>query len=164
MRPHLRRPLSLLLLASALLTTACVQQNSRLVSIADLPLKSTALTSMSWQTSPIRANAQYALYGANSGKEARDRLGDYYYVAWYDAEPTRPARLVMRYTQAATASEVLTRTMEFNEPRASAGTRKTPFIFNGPERAKKGDIMTWRIDLYVGDALVDSRHSFLWQD
>lgn len=147
----------------AVVGVSCTQQ-SRLMDITDLPLKDTTLAGMDWQVSPIRAHAQYAMYGANSGRERRDRLGDYYFVEWYDADISRPVRLEMLYTQALTASEVLKRTIDFTQPRSSAGMRKTNFVYNGPERAKRGDILTWRINLYVDGKLVDSRHSYLWRD
>lgn len=160
MMPRLLFPLLLCML----LPVACVSQRSHFVSITDLPLKTTKLESMSWQVSPIRAHAQYVLYGANSSRERRNRLGDYYFVEWYDAEPELPVKLEMLYTQALTASQVLSRTVQLDEPRSSSGTRKTHFFFNGPERARRGDILTWRLNLYVDGELVDSRHSFLWQD
>lgn len=151
------------LLACAAALSSCTQ-HTRLLDIADLPLKDTDSISTSWQVSPIRANAQYVLYGAESNRERRNRLGDYYFVNWYDADPSRPVRLEMLYTQAATASQVLSRVVEFNEPRSSSGHRKTKFVFNGPERAQRGDVLSWRINLYADGKLVDSRHSYLWQD
>lgn len=158
----LRTPL-LLILLGAMLPTACISQRSYLVGIADIPYKGTR-TGMDWQISPLRAHSQYVLYGANSAKEAKSREGDYYFVEWYDADRTQPVRLEMLYTQALTASEVLSRTIEFNEPRTFSGSHTAHFFFNGPERAKRGDILSWRINLYVEGELVDSRHSYLWED
>lgn len=148
---------------AALLLPGCAKVPS-IKSISDLPLKSTDLPGMDWQLSSMRANAQYVLYGTNSSKERSARLGDYYYVLWHDAQPSLPARLEMLYTQAGTASQVLTRSIELSTPRASSGMRKSVFVFNGPERAKNGDVLTWRINLYSGGTLVDSRRSYLWQD
>lgn len=151
-------------LACSVLLASCTAQRSRLMHVADLPLKEVNPAGMAWQVSSIRANAQYVLYGANSSKEQRARLGDYYFVDWYDADYTRPVRLEMLYTQASTASKVLSRTVEMTAPRSSAGSRKSSFFFNGPERAQRGDILTWRINLYVDGRLVDSCHSYLWED
>ena len=156
-------PQIIVLSASALLVS-CATEQSRIIEVTDLPLKDISPASMSWQVSPIRAHAQYVLYGAQSEKERRTRIGDYYFVDWYDADPTRPVKLEMVYTQAITASKLLTRTMEFTEPRQSAGSRKSNFFFNGEDRAKSGDIMTWRINLYVDGKLADSRHSYLWRE
>ena len=156
---HLRLLLPALLLSAL---TSCSASRTCIRDIADLPLKEVEPAGMSWQVSPIRAHAQYVLYGAQSAKERLARLGDYYFVEWYDADPTLPIRLEMRYTQALTASEVLTRTLEFNTPRSSAGSRTSHFFFNGEDRAKRGDIMTWQIRLFVDGKLVDTRSSFLW--
>ena len=155
---------SLLCLIGAAFAVSCTSQRSHITDITDLPLKSTKLPTMAWQVSPIRSHAQYALFGAQSNKERRARLGDYYFVNWYDADNTRPVKLEMLYTQAITASQVLSCSIDFTEPRPSPGSRKSQFFFNGPDRAKNGDIMTWRINLYVDGDLVDSRHSYLWQD
>ncbi len=158
----------LLLSAAATLATLTLVSCSgtdatRITSIADLPLKTTVVPGMSWQQSPLRANAKYLLYGTNTTKQKRERLGDYYFVNWYDAEPTRPAQLVMRYTQARTASQLYTRTIDYPAPRKSAGTREAEFFFNGEERRLGGDILTWRIELYVDGKMVDSRQSYLWE-
>ena len=160
---RLRRRLLLGALAVASLLSSC-STTSYIVTVSDLPLKDTKLPGMDWQLSSKRANAQYVLYGANSNKERTARLGDYYYVLWYDAQPSTPARVEMLYTQAATASKVLTSTVELTQPRSSRGTRKTVFIFNGPLRAQRGDVLTWRINLYSDGKLVDSHRSYLWMD
>ncbi len=155
----------LLSAAAATAATALVSctQTTHISGIADLPLKSTQVPDMSWQTSPLRANAQYLLYGTNTERQKAARLGDYYYVNWYDAAPTRPAKLVMRYTQARTASKLFTRTIDYPAPREGRKTRKTEFFFAGEERKHGGDILTWRIELYLDDKLVDSRQSYLWE-
>ncbi len=137
--------------------------STRITGIVDLPLKTTEVPDMSWQKSPLRANAQYLLYGTNTGKQKAARLGDYYYVDWYDADPTRPVQLVMRYTQARTASKLYTRTIDYPAPRKKARSHKAEFSFNGEERKLGGDILTWRMELYVDGKMVDSRQSYLWE-
>lgn len=148
----------------AVLSASCSQvQTSHITDMVDLPLKTTALPNDRWQESPLRANAQYVLYGANSSKERQLRLGDYYFLSWYDAEPRKPVRVEMLYTQALTGADVLSRVVEYNEPRESAGSRKERFYFSGPERAKRGDVMTWKVNLYSDGQLVDSLQSYLWE-
>ncbi|MBR5879644.1 MAG: hypothetical protein IKY91_08790 [Akkermansia sp.] len=149
---------------AACLFAACSQvQTSHITGMVDLPLKTTALPNDRWQEAPLRANAQYVLYGANSNKERRLRIGDYYFLSWYDAEPQKPVRVEMLYTQALTGADVLSRVVEYNEPRESCGTRKEKFHFSGPERAKRGDVMTWKVNLYCDGKLVDSLQSYLWE-
>lgn len=148
----------------ACLPVACTQvQTTRITNLTDLPLKSTTVPDWDWEKAPLRANARYAMYKAHTVNQRKDRLGDYYYLDWYDAEPQQPVKIVMSYTQALTGAAVLTRTIEFNKPRTKAGSRQTQFFFSGPERAKGGDIMSWRIDLYCGGKLVDHRQSYLWE-
>ena len=163
---HSRFSLLLLLVLRSVLpvVVSCGSVQSHFVHVTDLPLKELELPSMSWQASPLRSHAQYVLYGAQSGKQVKGRLGDYYFVDWYDAEPSKPAKLEMVYTQALTASERLYWVQNFKAPRGSRGTRKTLISFNGPERAKRGDVLSWRLNLYVDGKLVDSRRSYLWKD
>ncbi len=154
---------AIIVLLGGLLLMSC-SSHSSLRYITDLPLKELTLPSMAWQDSPMRAHAQYVLHGANSGKARKNRLGDYYFVEWYDGCPDAPTRLEMLYTQAATASRVLSRSINYDTPRLCKGIRRTTFVFNGPDRAKRGDILTWRINLYVEGKLVDTRHSYLWHE
>lgn len=148
----------------AALVAACTQtQVPHIVGMADLPLKTTELPSDRWQEAPLRANAQHVLFGANTNRERILRVGDYYFLRWYDAEPTKPMRIEFKYTQALTGADVLTRTVEYNEPRETEGERKEQFHFSGAERAKRGDIMTWKVDLYCNGQLVDSLQSYLWE-
>lgn len=156
------RPWFSLCLASLLLT-ACQQQTVHITSVADLPLKDTEPPPFEWQSSPLRANAQYILCEANSQRERKDMLGDYYFLRWYDAEPQKPVRIVMKYTQAKTGPEVLERVIEYREPRASRGERREKLFFSGPERAEKGDILSWCMELYCDGVLKDSRRSYLWE-
>lgn len=156
------RPRISLCLASLLLT-ACQQQVVRITSVADLPLKDTQPPAFEWQSAPLRANAQYILCEANGWRERKNLLGDYYFLRWYDAEPQKPVRIVMKYTQAKTGPEVQERVIEYREPRASRGERREKLFFNGPERAKKGDILSWCMELYCDGVLKDSRQSYLWK-
>ncbi len=163
--PHRFRRVGLLVFSlGILLVCGSCTSTSYLDGITDLPLKTVTLPDMSWERSSMRANAQYALYGANSGKERRNRLGDYYYVHWFDATPKLPTRVEMLYTQSGTASKVLSRVKDYSAPRRWRGRRKVLFDFNGPQRARLGDILSWRINLYVNGKQVDTRHSYLWQD
>ena len=149
----------------AFLFTACNSaEMSYIDEVADIPLKWAGYPSTAWAEAPLRANAAYLLYGAESAKERQRRVGDYYYVRWYDAEPEKPAKLVMRYTQALTASEEQRQEQEIEAPRDGRGIRLHRFEFNGPERAKRGDVLSWRVELYVDGQLRDAHKSYLWQD
>lgn len=148
---------------AAMFSSCTTYDHTCILEVSDLPLKSVNEPSRAWESAPLRANALYVLHGAESDKARRDRIGDYYFVTWYDAQPTRPVKLVMRYTQAATGAQVLTSTIDYSAPRRSAGRRTDRFFFAGEERKKKGDIMTWRIDVYVDGKSVDSKQSYLWE-
>lgn len=153
-----------LLAGVAVMVAACTQVHTTcIMDMADIPLKTEELPNERWQTAPLRANAQYALFGANTKKGRQLRIGDYYFLSWYDAEPQKPVRVEMLYTQALTGADVLTREVVYDEPREEAGPRKEKFHFSGEERAKRGDVMTWKVNLYCDGKLVDSLQSYLWE-
>lgn len=155
----------LALTVSGVMVTACSSESdTRLLGVADLPLKSTTLPSFSIEQAPLRANARYITYDARTSKESKLRVGDYYYVRWYDAHPEEPVRLVMHYTQAATGATKLRRELQLDTPRKRADVMLTPFFYTGEDRAKKGDVMTWKVELYSGGKLKDTRCSYLWRD
>ncbi len=155
--------LTWLSVAAALLTACSNVSDSHITDIADLPVKSAEAPPLNWQNSPLRANAMYVFYDANTHSQRKMMVGDYYYVRWYDAEPDKNARLVMRYTQAASGTKIKVREAKLAAGRGKAGTRKTEFFFAGKDRQRLGDIMSWRIELYVGDQLKDAKQSYLWQ-
>lgn len=151
------------LFSLCLLLSACQQQGTVITSISDLPLKTDTPPSFDWKNAPLRANAQYFLYNANSNKERRAMMGDYYILSWYDAEPDKPVRIVMQYTQAKTGPKILERVIEYRDPRESKGTRKAEFVFNGKERAEQGDILSWKVEIFCDGKVTDSRCSYLWE-
>lgn len=155
--------LTWLSVAAAFLTACAGVQETRITDVADLPVKSTTAPQLNWQNSPLRANAMYVFHEANTQKQRASMVGDYYYVSWDDAEPDKPARLLLRYTQAATGAAEKCREVTFAAGRGEPSSRKTEFFFNGEERRRLGDIMSWRIELYVDGVLKDSRQSYLWE-
>ncbi len=70
----------------------------------------------------------------------------------------------MNYTQSLTGSHPLQLRQQFKAARPEASHRKTLFAFSKEERARRGDILTWNIKLFVGGKLVDSARSYLWED
>ncbi len=153
-----------LLAICGLLLTACSSiRTTDIVDVVDLPLNSTDIPPDSWEHAPLRAHAQYLLFGANTRKQRKAKLGDYYFVNWYDAQPDQSMRLLMSYTQAKTGSKVLHREERLSDPREEAGDRQTTFFFNGEDRAKRGDVLSWKIELFVNDEPVAKRQSYLWE-
>lgn len=143
---------------------ACTSYDkTQLIEIVDLPAKTTRSYDTNWQNTPLRAHSNFIFYGANTQKERRDRLGDYYFVSLYDNNPDLNLTIHMYYTQSASGSEILSRTQEIAAPREGKGRRKLEFFFAGKDRAQRGDILSWKMDIYAGDELMDSKQSYLWQ-
>ncbi len=159
------RAISFTVAAAALLLGACqTYDHSCITEVSDIPLKTAEEPGTDWASAPLRSHAMYVLYGAESEKERTDCVGDYYFVTWYDAEPTKPVRVVMRYTQASTGANELRVEKEYTQARAVAGSHTERFFFAGEERRKRGDVLTWKMELYVDGKLADSTHSYLWQE
>ncbi|MFI3242987.1 MAG: hypothetical protein R3Y56_01895 [Akkermansia sp.] len=150
-------------LLGLLLSSCTSYDKTQLLEIVELPVKSTKSYDWSWHNSSLRAHSQYIFYGANTSKERIARLGDYYYVTWYDHDPTQEITVHMYYTQSATGSKILAKTETIKAPREKTGKHKHLFFFNGAERAQRGDILSWKMDIYAGDTLLDSKQSYLWQ-
>ena len=177
-------------LCSVALLSACTQ-TVRITEVADLPVKDTTLYSMSdWEVSPLRANYQYVFHGAHSNKARRARLGDYYFLSWYDAEPEKPVKIVMQYTQPRRSSGYRKVNFQFVKAKTEGaavelaqdtamplGVTPTKVRYSVPEslmhgtvrvpvnaHAADGDILSWRMDVYCGDETTprDTRKSFLW--
>lgn len=148
----------------ACLLGACVShQHTHIKEVSDIPLKTTEEPGQDWAAAPLRSHAKYVTFGAKSQKELDQCVGDYYFVTWYDADPSAQVKVLMRYTQASTGADELQTERVYTKPRASAGTRTERFYFIGEDRKKAGDVLTWRMELYVNGKLVDSRQSYLWQ-
>lgn len=155
-----------LIFSSALvcLLGSCVSHDrSYIKEVSDIPLKTAEEPGQEWAAAPLRSHAKYVMYGAKSGKQAKDCIGDYYFVTWYDADPTAKVKVLLRYTQAATGADELRVEKVYDTPRRKAASHTERFFFTGAERVKKGDILTWRTELYVNGKMVDSRQSYLWE-
>lgn len=156
--------LSSVVLLPLLASCSLKPETTCITEVSDLPLKSTSLPDInSWHVAPLRANGQYIMYEAETEGRRKDQLGDYYFVTWYDADPGKTRRLVMSYTQAETGSEVLTREVVYQPAATEPCFRKERFFFTGDARAKQGDILTWKLDLYVDGELKSTKKSYLWR-
>lgn len=155
-----------LLSSCSFLFFSCAQpqpQHTHIVDVVDMPLRTDELPGInSWEQAPLRAHAQYLMYNANSSQERKNCIGDYYYVNWYDAEPSKKVEIVMDYMQQTTGSKLLQRKVVLNAPRVEPVERQEKFFFHGKERAKRGDILSWKISLFLEGKLVDSSQSYLW--
>ncbi len=151
------------LFAAALLASCSTPTETHIIEVVDLPLKTTKLPDGGWHMTPLRVHARYMLDHAESTKEKRARIGDYYFVNWYDAQPAQRVELRMRYTQAKTGSKVLTKSVVYDKPRAQAGKRQEKFFYNGEDRSHRGDILSWCIELMVEGQVVSRKQSFLWE-
>ncbi len=148
----------------SLLLSACTSYDkTQLLGVVEYSVKTTKSYDSSWHNSSLRVNSRYIFYSANSSKEKKALLGDYYFVSWYDKDPSQDVTVQMYYTQSASGSTVLSRTQTAKAPRRGTGSQKMEFFFNGEERAKRGDVLSWKVDIYVGNELVDSKQSYLWQ-
>lgn len=109
----------------------------------------------------VRAEELKRLYGAVSPSERRDRLGQYYTMRWTGpaGRELDPVRIVFEYRQAATASKVLAVEQRFDG--AAEGTAEFHLI--GEAYQKGGRVLAWRVRMYRGGDLVETKRSYMWR-
>lgn len=108
----------------------------------------------------VRGEKLKRLYGAVSAEQRRDRLGEYFTLQWNGpaGREGEPVRLVFDYRQAASASKVLT--MEQELPGTASGTAE--FHVTGPAYQQGGRVLSWRVRMFRGGDLVETRRSYMW--
>ena len=143
-----------------LLLSSC-SHDSYIERVREVPLKSVEMPGI--DSGLHRANTSYLMHGALTSKERFDRLGQYYYVVWHDGQPEKSARLEMKYQQSGTGSKVLTKTLTL-KPERSGGTTRTNFEFIGDNYRTNGNVLSWKITLFVDGKPVSSRQSYLWRN
>ncbi len=147
---------------AGILLCSCAEQVTRINYVREVPLKSTVTPGM--DTGFHRAQSSYLLHGAYSQEMRKERLGQYYYVTWYDADPTRPLTLTMQYRQGKTGSKTLSKTITLS-PGRDGGEQTAMFTFIGAEARDKGPVMAWKTQLKDKNGKVLSeQRSFLWSD
>lgn len=109
----------------------------------------------------VRGEQLKRLYGAVTPAQRRDRLGQYYTMRWHGpaGRESEPVRLVFEYRQAATGSKVLR--MEQSYPGTEEGTAE--FHVSGPAYQEGGRVLSWRVRMYRGGDLVDTKRSYMWR-
>ncbi|MBL47612.1 MAG: hypothetical protein CMP28_01480 [Roseibacillus sp.] len=109
----------------------------------------------------LRAEQWYRFHGAVTTEERRNRLGHYYTIEWRGPAELEqePVRLVFRFRQAASGSEV--RRREISAPAGLKGQAELRVI--GPGYLKGGRVLSWHLSYFRGDTLVETRQSYLWE-
>ena len=72
---------------------------------------------------------------------------------------SEPVRIVFEYRQAVSGSKVLTMVQE--RPGTAKGS--VEFHVTGDAYLKGGRVLAWRMRLYRGGDLVDTKRSYLWE-
>ena len=106
----------------------------------------------------IQGEGRKRLYGAVSRKEREDRKGQYYSVRWRASEAGEPVRVEFAYRQASTGSQVKVLQHELQ----AAKTGVVEFSIAGESYRTGGRVLSWRMRLYQGEALLGEQKSFLW--
>jgi hypothetical protein len=109
----------------------------------------------------VRGEELKRLYGAVTPAERRDRLGHYYTMGWNGpaGREREPVRMVFEYRQAATGSKILR--MEQSFEGTAKGTAE--FHVKGPAYHEGGRVLAWRLSMYRGAELVETKRSYMWR-
>ncbi len=112
---------------------SCAEQVSRIEHVREVPLKTTVVPAE--DVGMHRSQATYLLHGAVSQQQRLQRLGQYYFVTWNDANPEQAATLVMMYRQGKTGSAVLTKSISY--PAGRKGGTQNPFLNSSGMKPKQ---------------------------
>ena len=141
---------------------SCAEQVSRIEHVREVPLKTTVVPAE--DVGMHRTQATYLLHGAVSQQQRLQRLGQYYFVTWNDANPEQAATLVMIYRQGKTGSTVLTKSISYPAGR-KGGTQNSVFEFIGDEAREKGGVLAWKLVRKDNRGkTISERHGYMWGD
>lgn len=146
-------------LVAALAMGACSGSGPRdAVDIREYHLRS--LDADTGDVASLRAEKLRRLRGAVSLEQQRQRLGHYYTIRWEGPAglESEPVRVVFKYRQTVTGSEVKTR--ELTAPGGEEGSLE--FQITGSGYLEGGHVLAWHLSFYRGDKLVESHESYLW--
>lgn len=110
----------------------------------------------------VRMEKTRRLHGAVSMEERRQRLGQYYTIAWRDPDGVGkgPVEVIFEYQQGATASRVKRMTKSFE---ASAAAGAADFAVIGDDYFQGGKVLAWRASVTRDGRELASRQSYLWR-
>lgn len=110
----------------------------------------------------VRMEKTRRLHGAVSMEERRQRLGQYYTIAWHDPDGVGkgPVEVIFEYQQGATASEVKRMTKSFPAGDAAGSAE---FAVIGDDYFQVGKVLAWRASVTRDGREIASRQSYLWR-
>ena len=111
------------------------------------------------QDAPIVLERQYRLYGAVTGLDMRQRVGNYFDFFW---RSKRPADVTVRleYRQEKLHEHTQAQEITYSNVR---GTHKTEFKVIGDDYFDDGRVIAWRCLLIANGRIVAENRSFLWE-
>ncbi len=136
--------------------------NSHPLKVSYEYIKDTQLGSIRSQDQALlRSEKQKRLYGALTSRERQARLGHYYTFHWNLKDKALGDQLTLRfeYRQAATGELVYQK--EKTIPWDQKG--RLEFQVIGDEYQNRGRVLAWRAQILVGEQVVTSRNSYLWE-
>jgi hypothetical protein len=111
------------------------------------------------QDAPITFERQYRMFGAVTGLDQRQRMGNYFDFFW---RAKRPSDVTVRleYRQEKLHEHVQAQEITYHNVR---GTHKTEFKVIGDDYFDDGQVIAWRCLLIANGRIVAENRSFLWQ-
>ncbi len=140
-------------------SVACVSTKSD-VGVSVYHLKDTKLIKRNNRM--MRAEQQKHLRGVISLEEQQQRIGQYYTVDW-DVRAhavKQPIQIVFLYQQVGSGSKIHKAQQEFP---ASQLKGSHAFSVAGENYQTNGRVLTWRVEVRSGGALLVSEQSYLWE-
>ena len=149
-------PLRLGAAVIALFLAACATSQSPLhvdtFHLRDTDVSSRASESLAY------AEKKYRLHGHVSQAQREQQKGHYYSIRWKAEPGAGPVTLRLRYQQARTGAQILTRSVTRDSAEGS-----TQIVIKGNDYAKGGRVLAWKLELLQAGQLLASEQSYLWE-
>jgi hypothetical protein len=111
------------------------------------------------QDAPITFERQYRMFGAVTGLDQRQRMGNYFDFFWRTKQPSN-VTVRLEYRQEKLHEHVQAQEITYHNIR---GTNKTEFKVIGDDYFDDGQVTAWRCLLISNGRIVAENRSFLWQ-
>lgn len=119
--------------------------------------KLSAANAIGRKAAMIRGDQNYVLYGKISKNERKNAIG--HYIGIRRKNNNNPAVAQIQYQLSHTGSKKYSQSHSF-----AKGDSYHEFKFLGKNYLNSSRMVAWKVSLLEGEVMLDSQHSYFWED